>query len=158
MSKIKIFNLKLTTEGVDTQELDEFVENVKVLNIWEHLLSDKDLWVILLRYEENQYIHPKKEFNYPNKKINIEKTENLENLTTEEQERFNALKQWRKSQVQDSNRPAYSVFNDQVLYDISRKNPKSITELKSIRGIGESKLTQYGESLLKLLNIEHKND
>ena len=158
MSKIKIFSLKLTTEGVDTQELDEFVENVKVLNIWEHLLSDKDLWVILLRYEENQYIHPKKEFNYPNKKINIEKTENLENLTPEEQERFNALKQWRKSQVQDSNRPAYSVFNDQVLYDISRKNPKSITELKSIRGIGESKLTQYGESLLKLLNIEHKND
>ena len=158
MSKIKIFNLKLTTEGVDTQELDEFVENIKVLNIWEHLLLDKDLWVILLRYEENQYIHPQKEFNYPNKKINIEKTENLENLTTEEQERFNALKQWRKSQVQDSNRPAYSVFNDQVLYDISRKNPKSITELKSIRGIGESKLTQYGESLLKLLNIEHKND
>lgn len=121
MSKIKIFNLKLTTEGVDTQELDEFVEYIKVLNIWEHLLSDKDLWVILLRYEENQYIHPKKEFNYPNKKINIEKTENLENLTTEEQERFNALKQWRKSQVQDSNRPAYSVFNDQVLYDISRE-------------------------------------
>ncbi len=143
MSKIRIFNLKLSSEGFNTSELDDFVENVKVLNIWEHMLIDQNIWAILIRYEEAQYISPKKE---------IQTSSQYDSLTPEEQERFNRLKQWRKAQVQDSSRPAYSVFNDAVLYEISRKNPQTMSELKSIKGIGESKLSQYGEGLIKTLS------
>jgi superfamily II DNA helicase RecQ len=167
MSKIRIFNLKLTPEGFNTKDLDDFVENVKVLNIWEHMLIDQNIWAILIRYEETQYIHPKKSTytsssTHPNQSSSSssnaityqseQKSTQYETLTKEEQERFDCLKQWRKAQVQDSSRPAYSVLNDQVLYEISRKNPQTLSELKSIKGMGDSKLSQYGEGLIKTLS------
>jgi superfamily II DNA helicase RecQ len=179
MSKIRIFNLKLTPEGFNTKELDDFVENVKVLNIWEHMLIDQNIWAILIRYEETQYIHPKKStYTYPPTPTNSkqasshlshstppsqppsisyqsqQKSSQYETLTKEEQERFDCLKQWRKAQVQDSSRPAYSVLNDQVLYEISRKNPQTLGELKAIKGMGDSKLSQYGEGLIKTLSTK----
>jgi superfamily II DNA helicase RecQ len=153
MSKIKIFNLKLSTDEFNTEELDDFVEQVKVLNVWEHMLIEKNLWVILIRYEENQYqLSNKKDYTY--QKSIIDKSNQYESLNKEEKERFDRLKQWRKAQVQDSSRPAYSVFNDQILYEISKKNPITLTDLKSIKGIGDHKLSQYGESLLKTLTTE----
>lgn len=154
MSKIRIFNLKLTAEGFNTSELDDFVENVKILNIWEHMLIDQNIWAILIRYEETQYI-PTHHISKQSKEKSSQSSQSsqFESLTAEEQDRFNRLKQWRKAQVQDSSRPAYSVLNDSVLCDISKKNPQTMSELKSIRGMGESKLSQYGEGLIKTLTI-----
>lgn len=80
-------------------------------------------------------------------KTKIRKSEKSD-LNPEQTLRFETLRKWRKAKATELDIPAFVVFGDQTLIDISRKNPKSIEELKTIYGIGETKLEKFGWDLL----------
>ena len=48
-------------------------------------------------------------------------------------------------------KPAYTVLADAVLHDIAVGRPSSIVELSRIKGIGPSKLEQYGSAILAVV-------
>ena len=62
-----------------------------------------------------------------------------------------ALKEWRKSIATEKDIPAYCVFHDSTLIEIANQSPKTIHELKSIKGIGERKIEDYGEEILRIM-------
>jgi ATP-dependent DNA helicase RecQ len=63
-------------------------------------------------------------------------------LDHDQQERFIALKDWRLRKAHELDLPAFVIFSDKSLRDLSIKNPTSLEELKNIYGFGDSKVWQ----------------
>jgi ATP-dependent DNA helicase RecQ len=64
---------------------------------------------------------------------------------------FQALREWRKSVAKEHGVPAYTVFHDATLLEITRLQPASLDGLRGISGIGATKLERYGEPPLNVV-------
>jgi ATP-dependent DNA helicase RecQ len=72
-------------------------------------------------------------------------------LSPEQEAVFELLRTWRAATAKEQSVPAYVVFHDATLRAIAVAAPSSLVELAGINGVGESKLTKYGASILELL-------
>jgi ATP-dependent DNA helicase RecQ len=72
-------------------------------------------------------------------------------LSPEQEVVFEKLRGWRGATAKDQSVPAYVVFHDATLRAIAVAAPSTLGELAGINGVGESKLSKYGESILELL-------
>ncbi len=64
---------------------------------------------------------------------------------------FQALREWRKGVAREHGVPAYTVFHDSTLLEIARVLPGSLDDLRSISGIGATKLERYGLPLIEIV-------
>lgn len=64
---------------------------------------------------------------------------------------FEKLRVWRVGVAREKGIPAYMVFSDATLQAIASRNPSSLRALEGINGIGEKKLSLYGEQVLDVL-------
>lgn len=62
-----------------------------------------------------------------------------------------ALKQKRRQLAEEQRVPAYVIFHDKTLIEMAEREPKNLTDLSRISGIGEAKLERYGETFLDVL-------
>ncbi|GAA4784506.1 DNA helicase RecQ [Streptomyces ziwulingensis] len=72
-------------------------------------------------------------------------------LPAELQPAFEALRAWRAEQAREQGVPAYVIFHDATLREIATVWPTSMGQLGGISGVGEKKLTTYGEGVLEVL-------
>ena len=72
-------------------------------------------------------------------------------LSPEQESVFEKLRAWRGATAKEQGVPAYVVFHDATLRGIAVAAPSSLADLAGISGVGESKLSKYGESILALL-------
>ena len=79
--------------------------------------------------------------------VNTENVDNIETLTV-----YKALKEYRYKQSKAENIKAYYIFNNSQLELLIKEKPKTIDELKKIKGFAEVKCSKYGEDILKILN------
>ncbi|MBZ5687165.1 MAG: RecQ family ATP-dependent DNA helicase [Acidobacteriia bacterium] len=61
------------------------------------------------------------------------------------------LREWRRKTAKEQGMPAYVVLHDTTLEEICRIRPSSITQLRTITGIGERKAATYGQEILATL-------
>ncbi len=61
------------------------------------------------------------------------------------------LKEWRKQQASDEKVPAFCVFTDATLVAIAESRPTDQQSLIKIPGLGQAKLTKYGEQVLAIM-------
>jgi hypothetical protein len=66
-------------------------------------------------------------------------------------EAFEKLRIWRINTARAKGLPAYMVFSDSTLQMIAAKKPSSLKGLSTISGIGDKKLSLYGQELLEVL-------
>lgn len=64
---------------------------------------------------------------------------------------FEALRKIRISVASEKSVPAYIIFGDASLRDMARKRPASIETFQKVRGVGEIKCRQYGETFLQTI-------
>lgn len=64
---------------------------------------------------------------------------------------FLALRSWRAETAREQGVPAYVVFHDATLREIATRLPATVEELSTIGGVGEAKLTKYGQGVLDTL-------
>jgi len=75
-----------------------------------------------------------------------------------DRELFERLRRLRRNLAQQRAVPAYVVFSDATLRDLSRKQPQSLEAMLRVSGIGLKKLEQYGEQVLnEIRNYCRKN-
>ncbi|MCA1645806.1 MAG: RecQ family ATP-dependent DNA helicase, partial [Chloroflexi bacterium] len=67
---------------------------------------------------------------------------------------FDRLRVLRRQIADSEGVPAYIVFSDAVLREMSRRAPKTEREMLSISGIGPAKLTRYGQAFLRVLSAD----
>jgi DNA helicase II / ATP-dependent DNA helicase PcrA len=64
---------------------------------------------------------------------------------------FDALRTWRRARAEGDGVPAYVIFHDSTLAEIASRKPRSLSDLRTISGIGPAKLERYGEDVLAIL-------
>jgi ATP-dependent DNA helicase RecQ len=65
---------------------------------------------------------------------------------------FEKLRRWRAEKARVLAVPAYVVFSDRTLAELSARKPSSRAALLAVPGIGQAKLGAYGDELLILLS------
>ncbi|MDI6730021.1 MAG: HRDC domain-containing protein [Candidatus Altarchaeum sp.] len=68
---------------------------------------------------------------------------------------LNELKFWRKKVAEEEKIPAYCIFHDATLIEISNSLPSSKSDLIKIRGFGKKRIDKYGNDVLKIV-LAHK--
>jgi ATP-dependent DNA helicase RecQ len=69
-----------------------------------------------------------------------------------DKEVFEKLRVWRMQVARTKGLPAYMIFSDATLQAIAARNPTTLRALEGISGIGEKKLSLYGEEVLQVLS------
>ena len=64
---------------------------------------------------------------------------------------WHALKAKRTELAKEQGVPPYLIFHDSTLLEILNHRPTSLTEMGRISGIGQAKLTHYGDAFLEVL-------
>ena len=64
---------------------------------------------------------------------------------------FAALRAWRWEIAKEHGVPAYTVFHDSTLRELSGTQPRTLDQLRSISGIGAKKVERYGAALLDVI-------
>jgi ATP-dependent DNA helicase RecQ len=64
---------------------------------------------------------------------------------------FERLRAWRAAAAKEQGVPAYVIFHDATLRQIAAELPSTLADLGNVSGIGEAKLTRYGQQILDLL-------
>ena len=64
------------------------------------------------------------------------------------------LKSWRSSAARDKKIPAYMVLHDATLIELARKRPTTEQALRGVKGLGPSKVENYGSDILRLICSE----
>jgi len=72
-------------------------------------------------------------------------------LTPEEMRTFERLKRWRTGWANSQRVPAYMVCPDRTLRQLARERPTALDALSGVFGLGEAKITKFGEELLRAL-------
>ncbi|HDP95482.1 MAG TPA: hypothetical protein ENN40_09010 [Candidatus Aminicenantes bacterium] len=61
------------------------------------------------------------------------------------------LREWRKAAAEKRGIPVFLVATNRQLQEIVIKAPDSLEKLRSIRGLGQKKVKDYGKEILELL-------
>ncbi len=72
--------------------------------------------------------------------------------SAENKELFEALRGWRAGRASVDKVPAYIIAHDKTLEEVSRRHPKSKSQLLAINGFGAAKLAKYGPDILEITN------
>lgn len=59
---------------------------------------------------------------------------------------------WREELAREENRPRFWVASDHVLLKLAQERPSSLSELKSVEGLGEPAVKGYGEQILQAVH------
>ncbi len=62
-----------------------------------------------------------------------------------------ALAEWRELTAQAENRPKNWLLRDELIFDMAKLQPETITELANVRGINERIVQRYGRKLCELI-------
>jgi ATP-dependent DNA helicase RecQ len=72
-------------------------------------------------------------------------------LAEADQPVFERLRAWRAAAAREQGVPAYVIFHDATLRQIASRRPSTLSELSSVSGVGDNKLTRYGEQVLRAI-------
>jgi len=86
------------------------------------------------------------------KKSNVVST-----LTSIETVLFNALREHRLMLARERGVPPYVIFHDSTLQEMAQRRPVCSDDLRTISGIGDKKLNEYGASFLAVINGERES-
>ena len=64
---------------------------------------------------------------------------------------FRKLVELRKKLAAEESLPAYTIFKDQTLKDMSEALPLDRVALESIKGVGDARLEKYGDAFLDVI-------
>ncbi|WP_433359775.1 DNA helicase RecQ [Actinoplanes sp. CA-142083] len=64
---------------------------------------------------------------------------------------FELLRAWRAATAKEQGVPAYVIFHDATLKAIATLRPSSLAQLGTVSGVGQAKLTKFGQQVLDTL-------
>ena len=85
------------------------------------------------------------------------KTKVASSLTAIETVLFNALREHRLTLARERGVPPYVIFHDSTLQEMAQRRPVCSDDLRTISGIGDKKLNEYGASFLAVINNGSEN-
>lgn len=147
--KLKPFTLRWDDDAraFDTSPLDAFMAEHDVLSVFEHFFvhDTRPGWALLLGYRPRTgppLLGPASDAPAGDPRAE---------LAPEDRKTFEALRAWRNQRAREEGKPAYVLFTNNQMIAIARARPRSKTALGAIHGVGEAKLSAYGDAVLQVL-------
>ena len=152
--QFKTFIVPASSNENTENELNLFLRSHKIVNVrTEFVLKDEALWCFLVEYV------PTSDASDLSAKSLGKKIDYMKILSQEQFLIFSKLREKRKSIAEEEKVPPYVIFTDEQLAEISKLLPKSLNELGSISGIGQQKLSKYGQIVLDFIkNQKEQNE
>ena len=72
-------------------------------------------------------------------------------LSKQDSQLFEKLKAHRSQLAKQRAIPPYIIFHDKTLYEIARQRPHKQSDLRAISGVGDKKLSEYGDGFLGIV-------
>ena len=148
--KIKHFYIRLNKENlqIDQDTLNSFLDNVVVKKTVTELINGQpNFWSILVFYDEQKADRQDKN----SEKVAV--TSETE-LTAEEKNIYDVLREWRQDKASELNVPNYVVAHNTELMTIAKIKPQSLDERSKVKGFvsGGQKIAKYGDDIIAVLN------
>lgn len=138
--QIKIFNIPVGAEDNQTEELNHFLRANKIIDIKKDLatVGGNSCWTFCVTYMLGNR-PAESEIAQHGKKIDYKEV-----LEPEVFERFSELRKIRKEVAEKEAVPAFAVFTDTELAEMSKYSPLTLKAMGKVSGIGKKKLEKYG--------------
>lgn len=141
---------------------DQLIDYMKRINknSKELASSDKDMRImaekLLALHQENpvDYLakyQPKADEDTGLKDIPQPAAIEGEQMPIEKSGLYEALRRWRYQQAQKENLKPYYIFYNTTLDELVEKKPKTIEQLKQVKGLGDIKCQKYGDAILAVI-------
>jgi len=116
-----------------------------------YLLTDQEFQTLSLTASAGQILYRGKAIQMlvEKEKEEPQTTSEIRNLTGDEAELYDILRELRAVLAKEAGIPAYVVFSNATLADMSRKKPKTMSAFRKVSGVGEIKAAWYGTAFLK---------
>lgn len=76
-----------------------------------------------------------------------------ETLSGDQLRLFENLRRWRKEKAKEMDCPAFVVLSDRTLRHLAQDQPREMSQLNSIYGLGETKIGKFGAELLAEIHL-----
>ena len=104
----------------------------------------------LLRGEESFILR------HQRKTKQTKKSKVVSDLSSEEMQLFDALREHRLQLARERSVPPYVIFHDSTLQAMAMLRPASVEDLRTISGVGDKKLSEYGAGFLAVIGREEE--
>ena len=142
--RVKIFTINCHESEQELLSLNQFLVNNKILDVKRKFFKNKEnaYWSFCIRYIELK--------NTSNDLFSKKKIDYKEILNEEQFGKFSRLREIRKLIAQEEAIPAYAIFTDEELSEISKLEILNEFEIMKIKGIGEKKVSKYGVKMIEI--------
>jgi ATP-dependent DNA helicase RecQ len=149
--KLKIFTLRFsdTANGFDDKPIQEFTADKEVIEYTEHFfIHDKTPYLtVLLSYRE---------FARDKRQKPLRRSDPRMELDEREKEAYEALRAWRAAKAKQEGIPPYMIANNKQIAKMVKLKAITKAELAKVSGIGDAKIKQHGEEILRILSDHQK--
>lgn len=149
--KVKHFRVRVSGDhlAADQEAINRFLDGVVVKQTATNFISGLiDYWSVLVFFESKTQnekpIEPLKD------QVSVL---NYEELSKEEKDLLDTLKNWRAEKSSKLGLPQYMICQNSQLITIAKIKPHSEEELRKIKGFGDYKVSKYGRDILNLLQV-----
>jgi len=130
-----------------------------IYKLWELCLKNVFEKLILLKsnqsgFNSTQFLTIKANANidFETEKNKLTRTRNPSSATGNKSDLYASLKVWRDSIANEKNLEKYMVIAQKTLQNLSEEMPRSKEQLAQISGLGNTKIRQYGDEMLDIIN------
>jgi ATP-dependent DNA helicase RecQ len=106
-------------------------------------------WPLLKRSEEPQTVMLRALRKTSKARARKKKSANMIELSTQDELLFESLRALRAKLAKEQNVPPYVIFHDKTLVEMAATRPATLDQMLETSGIGNEKLSRYGETFLK---------
>jgi superfamily II DNA helicase RecQ len=142
-TKIFTFSFDEKSGGFLTASFDVFCKQNLILDAHTHFFvkNNEPYWTIAVQYELKSGAR-------------TQKTESI----LPETKLFLQLRAWRNQRSKISGGPPYIIATNKQLLLLEQLKPKSLVELKQVKGFGAKKIEAYGKEILSIIENAEKNE
>lgn len=147
--QLKHFTTRMAPDQIqpDQDAINHFMEAVTVKKTaTQYVPGNPDYWSILVFYEEGNGQKPQvkvAEKTPPRSEADLDETG---------QQILSALKIWRKDKAAEAGLPEFMVCHNATLTEVAFQKPQNLHDLSAIKGLGDQKISRYGDDLIAILN------
>jgi len=148
--QLKLFIVPLKNTVPAEQEMNGFLRSHRVLAVKKEFVSDGEnsFWSFCVEFLETP-TGLSGPGGSPGKgpKVDYKEVLNAADFAT-----FSRLREFRKATAEREAVPVHAVFTNEQLAEMVKRKVTTKTGMREIEGVGEARLTKYGDALLQILN------
>lgn len=132
-------------------EMNAFMRSHRIVNVEKQFFAtaESGYWCFCVNYLENAGVNTSS-----NQQQGKPKVDYKEVLEPKQYAVFTRLREIRKQIADDNAVPAFAVFTDSELAEISKLDPLTPENMLTIKGVGQAKVDKYGAAFCQLPTIE----